>query len=154
MTVTFKPIIKETMCTDKRTTIIRNLLRTIKLRLLQPGAFTELIITFYLMTAQALYCLGLVSICKKKLITLKQKIHLAHTCRSFANQFETISVPGPILPRYLVETKLDYLFIIHLYIVVLFFDNINIPYSINVNIQSERLRVDFFVSTFEQKIPL
>ena len=49
-----------TMCTEKRTAIIRNLLRTIKLRLLQPGAFTELIITFYLMTAQALYCLGLI----------------------------------------------------------------------------------------------
>ena len=47
-----------TMSTEKRTKIIHNLLRTIRLRLLQPGAFTDLIIHFYLMTAQALYCLG------------------------------------------------------------------------------------------------
>ena len=46
------------MATEKRAKIIQNLLRSIKLRLLHPGAFTELIIEFYLMAAQALYCLG------------------------------------------------------------------------------------------------
>ena len=47
------------MATEKRAKIIQNLLRSIKLRLLHPGAFTELIIEFYLMAAQALYCLGM-----------------------------------------------------------------------------------------------
>lgn len=43
------------MQTEKRFKIVQDLLKTIKLRLLHPGAHTELIITFYLLTAQALY---------------------------------------------------------------------------------------------------
>jgi hypothetical protein len=43
---------------DERIEIVLNLLKTVKTRLLHPGAHTELIITFYSLATQALNQLG------------------------------------------------------------------------------------------------
>ena len=101
------------MATEKRAKIIQNLLRSIKLRLLHPGAFTELIIEFYLMAAQALYCLGtdFARFLLKNLAAhyIQPQTHQVLTCRLFASRYVTTFEHEPTQPRYFLSFSGHYM---------------------------------------------